>query len=142
MATPSSYYPSECSVCGKNRLGRTQQILVSSWQNRFVSDRNNLLNRLNNQEMTLDEMSKLDSKMPGFCDQDWQRAGIQSDCCKLEILTHIPYDVHQRDFNDADATLPVDFDTKLVQSRTIQTEKSLVQPPVFLPIGTHAQYNN
>lgn len=138
----SSYYPSRCSGCGRNGLSKTFNIMLSAWQKKFVKARSKLIGDINSGKMTLQEMAQQDTLYLGYTKEMWHEAGIYSDCCKIEILSHIPYDLHQRDYNDADRALPPDFDTEAIVCSSVQTSRSLETPLVFDTIGTNVQYSN
>ena len=135
----SSYYPSECSGCGKRNLSKSAEPLAVAWKRQFAESRNALISKINSGQMTLAEMARVDTRLRGHSSEDWVGAGILSDCCKLEILSYIPYDHHLRDYNDANAALPPDM-IESVQWTTMQSEGA--QPMTVSTTGTNLQYSS
>lgn len=106
----SSYYPAVCTACGKKGLCRTAKPLRDQWAKNFTSSRNDILKKLLSGEPLSTPPSEMDYELPGFTNQMFNSNGIYSDCCKLEILTYIPYDKWLFAFEEADSSLPPDFD--------------------------------
>ena len=142
MVAPSSYYPSECSACGKNRLAASHAVILAEWQKETTTRRDAMIQAINSKAISLDQMACMDSEFAGISNDAWIKAGILSNCCKLEILSYIPLDLFQRDFNDANRTLPPDFDQDAVVRETVQSQAVLDSPLIFRTIGTNVQYES
>lgn len=108
----------------------------------MVSQRDALIAAINTRGTTIEQMASMDPQLPGISNEVWEKAGILSNCCKLEILSHIPYDVFQRDYNDADRMLPPDFDTEAIVCDSVQSKETLDTPLVYRTIGTNVQYSS
>ncbi len=118
----SGYAPAICNGCNKRGLHRAIKILMLGWRSIYTRDRKDYIDRImsavssNDIESVIREttLHPMDAQSANFDTMGippslWKEAGIESDCCKAEILTYIPLDEWLWYYKSADTSQPCDF---------------------------------
>ena len=129
----SAYAPSICTGCSKRGLQHAAASIQAAWTKQFVQGRASLLARSSNlvakflderiddeaggdeqlvddAAKTIDQFRSLEvDELPGIDAVTFSSLGIVSDCCKMELLTYIPWDVWRWMYLRCDSVLPCDF---------------------------------